>query len=84
MTLRRRVVNYFPGQWTLSSDGAMVDLIDGRRRVLLSVSLIAEGALRFIVDTGAFYVREVPGDLTDQERVSLVSALVDLKVLRVG
>ncbi|MCP3811255.1 hypothetical protein NLX62_02730 [Mycobacteriaceae bacterium Msp059] len=84
VTPRRRVVNYFPGQWTLSSDGAMIDLIDGRRRVLLSVSAIAEGALRFIVDTGAFYVREVPGDLTDQERVSLVAALVDLKVLRVG
>jgi hypothetical protein len=62
----------------------MVDLMDGEGRALLSVSAVAENALRFIANTGAFYVREVPGDLTEEEKVALVSALVELKVLRVG
>ena len=84
VTPRRRVVNYFPGQWALGSASGMVDLMDGDGRALLSVSSIAANALRFVVDTGAFYVREIPGDLTEEEKVALVSALVELKVLRVG
>jgi hypothetical protein len=84
VTPRRRVVNYFAGQWGLHTTGEMVDLSDGTGRTLLSVSVIAADALRFVIDTGAFYVREVPGDLTDEEKVALVGALVDLKVLRVG
>ena len=46
----------------------MVDLMDGKGRPLLSVSAVAENALRFIVNTGAFYVREVPGDLPKRRR----------------
>ncbi len=84
VTPRRRVVNYFPGEWALGSAGEMVDLLDSKGRALLSVSAVAENALRFIVDTGAFYVREVPGDLTEAEKVALVSALVELRVVRVG
>ncbi|MGZ4789528.1 MAG: glycine-rich domain-containing protein [Terriglobales bacterium] len=84
VTPRRRVVNYFSGKWVLGSVDGMVDLMDGEGRVLLSVSALAEEALRFIANTGAFYVREVPGDLTEEEKVALVSALVELKVLRVG
>lgn len=84
VTPRRRVVNYFAGQWELGSVDGMIDLMDGERRILLSVSAVAEGALRFIANTGAFYVREVPGDLTEDEKVALVAALVRLKVLRVG
>ena len=84
VTPRRRVVNYFAGQWGLGSVDGMVDLTDGNGRCVLSVSAIAEDALRFIAGTGAFYVREVPGDLTEAEKVALVSALVRLKVLRVG
>ena len=84
ITPRRRVVNYFPGQWGLGSASGMVDLMDGDGRALLSVSPIAENALRFVVNTGAFYVREIPGDLTEDEKVALASALVELKVLRVG
>lgn len=84
VTPRRRVVNHFSGRWALSQAGSMVDLMDGEGRVLLSVSAVAENALRFVVDTGAFYVREIPGDLTEEEKVALVAALVELKVLRVG
>jgi hypothetical protein len=84
VTPHRRVVNYFSGRWGLGSAGGMVDLMDGEGRSLVSVSAVAEDALRFIANTGAFYVREVPGDLTDEEKVALVSALVEMKVLRVG
>ncbi len=84
VTPRRRLVNYFPGQWALGSAGGMVDLMDGKGRVLLSVSAVAENSLRFVANTGAFYLREVPGDLTEEEKVALVTALVEIRVLRVG
>lgn len=84
VTLRRRVVNHFPGRWALCSLDGMVDLMDGQGRALLSVSCVAKSALEFVVATGAFYVREVPGELTDEEKVALIAALVELKVLRIG
>jgi hypothetical protein len=84
VTPRRRVVNYFCGQLSLGSVDGMVDLIDRDGRALLSVSDVAREALQFIASTGAFYVRELPGDLTEEEKVALVSALVELKVLRVA
>jgi hypothetical protein len=48
------------------------------------VSDLAVDALRFIADTGAFYVRELPGELTSAEKVGLVAALVEMKLLRLG
>jgi hypothetical protein len=39
---------------------------------------IAYDALEFIAQTGAFYVRELPGGLTDKERVALVEALLSV------
>ncbi len=84
VTPHRRVVNRDCGQLALGSVDGMVNLIDRDGRSLLSVSEIAREALRFIASTGAFYVRELPGDLTDEEKVALVAALVKTKVLRVG
>jgi hypothetical protein len=72
------------GQLELGSAEGMVDLIGRNGRVLFSVSEIAWEAMRFIANTGAFYVRELPGDLTDEEKVALISTLVDTKLLRVG
>jgi hypothetical protein len=84
ITPHRRVVNRDCGRVALDSVDGMVALSDHDGRPLLSVSEIAGEALRFISHTGAFYVRELPGDLTDEEKVALVAALVKLKVLRVG
>jgi hypothetical protein len=84
VTPHRRVVNYFCGQLALGSADGMVDLIDWDGQVLLSVSDLAREALEFIASTGAFYVRELPGELIEDEKVALVSVLVQLKVLRVG
>ena len=83
----RRIVNERAGQLELRSTDDlddMVDLIGRNGRILFSVSEIARDALRFIAGTGAFYVRELPGDLSDDERVALVATLVDMKLLRVG
>ena len=42
----------------------------------------AADALGFIADTGAFYVRELPGELTDEEKVALIATPIEYKVLR--
>jgi hypothetical protein len=84
VTPHRRILNDHAGQLELGSMDDMVDLIGRNGRVLFSVSEIARDALRFIAATGAFYVRELPGDLTDDEKVALIATLVDMKLIRVG
>ena len=68
----------------MGSTDSMVDLIGRNGRILFSVNKIARDALRFIAGTGAFYVRELPGDLSDDEKGALIATLVDMKLLRVG
>ena len=80
----RRVLNDRVGQFELSSADGMVDLIAHNGRVLFSVNDIALHALRFVTSTGAFYVRELPGELADDEKVALIANLVDMNLLRVG
>ena len=53
-------------------------------RIDVVVNDIARDALEFISCTGAFYVRELPGVLTDEEKVGLVATLVEHRVLRVA
>jgi hypothetical protein len=48
---------------------------------MLSVSKLALEALQFIVRNKVFYVRELPGDLTDDERVGLVEVLISRHLL---
>lgn len=82
--MQRRVFNDRAGKLRLSLAGEMVDLIGAGGAVLFTVNEIAHPALAFIADTGAFYVRELPDDLTDDEKIGLISTLVDMKLLRVG
>jgi len=84
ITPNRRIVNEFAGQFELGATNDLIDLIGRNGRILFSVSEIARDALRFVSDTGAFYVRELPGDLTDDEKIALIATLIDMKVLRVG
>jgi hypothetical protein len=85
VTLDRRVRNDYRGRLAVVSAGnATVDLLGPNGQVLLNVSDIAAKALRLIAATGAFYVRELPGDLTEVEKVGLISALVDTRLLRVS
>jgi hypothetical protein len=84
VTPHRRIVNGRCGQLALGSVDGMVELIDSDGQAFFRVSDIAREALRFIAGTGAFYVRELPGELTDEEKVAVVSALVEIKILRVA
>jgi len=52
--------------------------------VLFRVSELAQDALAFMVRTPAFYVRELPADLTNDEKVALIAMLVEYKLLRIG
>jgi hypothetical protein len=85
VTVRRRVVNYNAGQLTIrDGDDGMVELLTTSGAVLMSISELARSAVDFIARTGAFYVRELPGDPTDEEKVAVVVTLVECKVLRVA
>lgn len=84
VTTNRRVLNDQSGTLTLRDQDGMVDLVDSSGDVMLSVNEFARDALAFIAGTGAFYVRELPGDLSDEEKVALIATLVEYKLLRVG
>jgi hypothetical protein len=81
----RRVFNdRASGTLVLRNGGEMVDLLTPNGDVILSVNEFAREALAFVARTSVFYVRELPGDLNDEEKVALVATLVQYKVLRVG
>jgi hypothetical protein len=84
VTIRRRVLNDHAGQLTLQDNAGMVDLLHSRGDMLLSVNELARDALAFIARTGAFYVRELPGDLDDDEKIVLVATLVQCRLLRLA
>jgi hypothetical protein len=84
ITLRRRLVNGHVGRLTVAEGSDTVELIGPTGLVVFEVNDIAGEALRFIASHGAFYVRELPGDLTDEEKVALASGLVECSVLRVA
>ena len=80
----RRVLNNFEGKLKLRDGGEMIDLLTPDGDVVLSVNSLARDALAFIARTGAFYVRELPGNLDDDEKTALAATLVECNVLRVG
>ena len=84
VTIRRRVINHDAGQCTLREEGSMVDLLDANGKLRLSVNDLAREAIAFIARTGAFYVRELPGDLSDEEKIAIIATLVEYKLLRVA
>jgi hypothetical protein len=84
VTTQRRVFNDRAGKMTLRDDDGMVELLNSLGVVIFSVNELARDALAFVARTGVFYVRELPGDLTDEEKIALVATLVEGKVLRVG
>lgn len=80
----RRVLNENAGRLITRDDGEMIDLLSPTGDVLISVNEIARPALTFAARTGAFYVREFPGDLDDDEKTALTVALLRCNVLRVA
>lgn len=84
VTIRRRVLNDHAGKLTLQDNAEMVELLNSRGDILLFVNELARDALTFIAQTGAFYVRELPGDLDDDEKIALVATLIQFKLLRLA
>ena len=80
----RRVFNDSAPNMTVTQHDSIAELVDGSGTVILSANAIAYDALLFIAHTGAFYVRELPGGLTDDEKVSLVRTLMSWGLLRVA
>jgi hypothetical protein len=84
ITLARRLINDKVGHLVVSEHAGRVSLVHEEGFVHLSVDSLAREALEFIATTGAFYVRELPGDLTDEERIAIAAALVEHRLLRVA
>ncbi|MEU1389387.1 MULTISPECIES: hypothetical protein [unclassified Nonomuraea] len=84
VTLARRVVNERAGLLTTRRDGNQVELLSPSGEPLVGADMIASPALEFVARTGAFYVRELPGGLTGEERVALAEALVEQRILKVS
>jgi hypothetical protein len=82
--LHSRVLDARIGKLLLKEEGGKVELVDGAGEVVFAVNSLAAQAISFIADTGAFYVRELPGDLDDDEKVALVATLVEHKMLRLA
>jgi hypothetical protein len=79
--LRRRVLLVAPAALRLVVDDDDMVTLMAEDRPLVCVSRLAEGALAFALRARSFYVRELPGDLTDEEKIGLVETLVDQHVL---
>jgi len=84
VTPRRRVINDNAGQLNVREGQGVVSLVSPSGEVLLTANALASAALRFIARTDAFYVRELPGGLSDEEQVLLAATLVETQVLRVA
>ncbi|MFI7419799.1 glycine-rich domain-containing protein [Nonomuraea sp. NPDC049684] len=84
VTLSRRVVNERAGLLTTRRDGNQVELLSPSGEPLVAANMIAAPALEFAARTGAFYVRELPGGLTGEERVALAEVLVEQRILKVS
>lgn len=84
VTPARRVFNDLPSSATVVQRNSVAELLDETGDIILSANDIAHDALAFIARTGAFYVRELPGALTEEEKVALVKALMSVGVLRIA
>ncbi|WBB59779.1 hypothetical protein O7599_30195 [Streptomyces sp. WMMC500] len=82
LTLRRRLVNEQAGRQGVRVERSEVHLLAPDGEILISVNDVAADALEFVARTGAFYVRELAGNLSDDEKVELAAALVEEGILR--
>lgn len=86
VTLNRRVLlNNVPGPLSFEHDTAAGTItVIGNRGPMMTVSDLAGSSLEFIMRAKSFYVRELPDDLTDDEKVGLVEMLVFQHLLLLG
>lgn len=84
ITLARRLINEKARRLFVVEDTERVSLVDEGGTIAFSVDTFAAEAVSFIARTPAFYVRELPGDLTDEERIAIAATLVESRLLRVA
>jgi hypothetical protein len=82
VTLNRRLFSRWGGPLTVRANGETVELLNSGGESVFEVNDLARPALEFIANTGAFYVRELPGGLDDDEKVALAATLVECQILR--
>lgn len=80
----RRVINNNFQTLTAIRDSRTVHLMDETGDAVLSVNELAHDAVQFIARTPDFYVRELPGDLTEEEKCGVIAPLVRSGVLRLA
>ncbi|WP_445168864.1 glycine-rich domain-containing protein [Mycolicibacterium sp. Dal123E01] len=80
----RRVISARAGTLTVDAADDTVELINDTGDSVLSVNALAREAVDFIAHHPDFYVRELPGGLTDDEKVGLIQPLVRTGVLRMA
>lgn len=78
---RRMVLDNTLGVLRLEENGDTLALHSAERGLILSVNSIARAAVDFVLQVRTFYVRELPGDLSDDEKVGLAQVLAFRGVL---
>jgi hypothetical protein len=84
VNLHRRLLNDNAGKLFLEEKDELINMVNSDGKILLTINLLARDAIVFIAATKAFYVRELPGDLTDEEKILLAHTLVEFNILRVA
>ncbi|MBY0387553.1 MAG: hypothetical protein K2X56_05465 [Mycobacterium pseudokansasii] len=80
---RRMIREDRVGPLSLTHHDGCVELCRPDGTSLVSVNELAYPALQFILATSVFYVRELPGGLTEEEKVGLSQALARCGALRI-
>lgn len=80
---RRVVMNNDDAPMIVAPVGDRVELASARR-IFVRVDAWAGPALHFMLNTGAFYVRELPNPLVDEDRVDLCRTLLVTGALRLA
>lgn len=78
------MINDKAGRLMLVRHDRTIALTDHTGAVLISVNDLAYPALNFVTQTSDYYVRELPGTLSEDEKVGLAQALAKSGVLRVA
>ncbi|QQW35650.1 hypothetical protein [Mycobacterium marinum] len=81
---RRMVVDHRVGPLKTKCQGGYAELYRGEFACIIRVNELAYPALRRIQAGGSFYARELPGELTAEEKIALVEATVRTGILRIA
>lgn len=82
VTIHRRAVAKMAGM-SLRDDGDDVRLVDASGKDVFGCSRRYRPALQLMLTCQPFFVRELPGDLADEEKVALVSKLIEGRRVRI-